>query len=391
MASAPPRRCRCPQPWYVIPKDGQPLATASADDRLGSREPLEARFEDAVRANGGFTDHDHLIAGGRVRFRSASPEMTRRLSRAFAHLASNSGDPDLTVHLWDSMAARGTEPPLPQAPRDEPPGAFWYYSDEHLRVGYQHGTSGDARVIGVYSQPPTPALTVLDTATNDAWYWVSDAARIPYWEQATPMVYLFDWWLRDRGVSLLHAGAVGTEAGGVLIVGKSGSGKSTTTLSALQTSLTYAGDDYVAVSTDAPYVHSLYGSGKLMPDHVNRLPFLLPALANPEELGEEKAVVYVHERWPSNTTSGFPLRAIIVPRVVPGRISARLERASALVGLAALAPSTVFQMHTRGQDSLGRMRRLAQQVPSYVLEVGSDMDSIPQAMIALIDQLGERE
>ena len=373
----------------MTPGESEALVpAASTSSPLGSREPLDASFEDAVRANGGFTDHDYVIGGGRVRFRSASPEMTRRLSRAFSHLASSPSDPELTIHLWDSSTAEGTEPPLPQASHDEPPGAFWYYSDDHLRVGYQHGTSGDARVIGVYPHPPTPALTALDTAANDAWYWVADATRIPYWEQATPMVYLFDWWLRDRGVHLLHAGAVGTEDGGVLIVGKSGSGKSTTTLSALQTSLTYAGDDYVAVSTDGPYVHSLYGSGKLMPDHVNRLPFLLPALANPDELGKEKAVVYVQEQWPRNITAGFPLRAIIVPRVVPGRVKAQLERASALAGLAALAPSTVFQMHTRGQDSLVRMRRIAQQVPSYVLEVGSDMDSIPQAILDLIEQLG---
>ena len=195
----------------MISRDREPPARAAGtDDSLGRREPLDARFEDAVRANGGFTDHDYVIAGGRVRFRSASPEMTGRLTRAFSHLASSSGEPELTVHLWDSTAADGTEPPLPHAAHDEPPGAFWYYSDDHLRVGYQHGTSGDARVIGVYPHPPTPALTALDTRTNDAWYWVADAARIPYWEQATPMVYLFDWWLRDRGVQLLHAGSVGS-------------------------------------------------------------------------------------------------------------------------------------------------------------------------------------
>jgi hypothetical protein len=364
-----------------------------ADEPLGRRELFESRFADAARANGGVSEHDYSIAGGRVRIRSAAPEMSSRLLKAFAHLASpTGGDPDLTIHLWDSKSAGGAEPPLPHASQDEPPGAFWYYSDERLRVGYQHGTSGDARVIDVYPHTPTPALSALDTETHDAWYWVADATRIPYWEQATPMVYLFDWWLRDRGMHLLHAGAVGTDEGGVLLVGKSGSGKSTTTLSALQTTLTYAGDDYVGVSLEPePRVHSLYGSGKLMPDHVERLPFLLPALENADVLDEEKAVVYVNQHWPQNSTAGFPLRAIVVPRVTPGLVTAVATRTSALAGLAALAPSTVFQMHTRGQDALARMRRLAEEVPSFVLEVGSDMDSIPQAIADLIEQLGRGE
>ena len=369
-----------------------PAPARSADGRFADVNQLADSFDEAVEAAGGAHETRFRIAGALVAFRSASGEMTRRLTHAFSHLP-RSGDEagtDLTVHLWDSATAGTTAPPLPNTRDEEAPGAFFYYSDETVRAGFQLGTSGDARVLAVYPEAPTPALSVLERTGKSAWYWVADAQRIPYWEQATPMVYLFDWWLRDRGMHMLHAGAVGDERGGIVLVGKSGSGKSTATLSSLQSDLQYGGDDYVGVSiAPKPWVHGLYSSGKLMPNHVERLPFLLPALANSHQLDVEKAVIYVHEHWPANMSTGFPLRAIVAPRVTAGLVEARMIPTPRAVGLAALAPSTVFQMHTRGQDSLLRARRLVESVPSYRLELGSDMASIPRAISDLLSRLSK--
>lgn len=377
----------------MIP-DANPASLALADSAWAEGAPAQldrvvGSFTAAARASGGLVDREYVIAGYRMRFRAAGPDLMRRLSRTLAHLeTSSSDDPELTIHLWDSAAFATPAPPIPDVQGEQAPGAFFYYSDSRLRLGFQLGTSGDARELAVYPHAPTPALSVLDTQRNEAWFWVADAQRIPYWEEATPVRFLLDWWLRDRDVHQLHAGAVGTPEGGVLLVGRSGSGKSTSTLSALQSELTYAGDDYVAVALEPePWVHSLYCSGKLMADHVTRLPFLLPALANGDQLEREKAVVYVHEHWPHHMATGFPLRAILVSRVVPGLVGARVVEASRLTGLAALAPSTVFQMHTRGQDSLARMRQLSEVVPTYLLELGSDVPSIPRAISLLLARL----
>jgi hypothetical protein len=366
-------------------------AVTSAEVGFGRLEPLADSFNAAVEAASAIEERDFRLAGAAVRFRSPHPEMLRRLCRAFEHLelADPAAAPDLSVNLWDS-ASGAPPPPLPHTGDEEAPGAFFYFSNELLRAGFQLGTSGDARVLEVYSEAPTPALTVLEQAATRAWYWVADADRIPYWEQATPLVYLLDWWLRDRGLHMLHAGAVGTSAGGVVLVGKSGSGKSTTALSSLDSDLVYAGDDYVGVSLGSqPEVHSLYSSGKLMQNHVERLPFLLDALANRERLAVEKAVVYANEQWPERISPRFPLRAVVIPRVTAGLVEAKTFEASPAEAFRALAPSTVFQTHTRGQDSLVRARRLLETVPSYVLELGSDIASIPRAIGDLVETLGE--
>jgi hypothetical protein len=350
---------------------------------------VEQSFAAAVRAAPEVVEATYRIGGHAVRLRSPNENMLRKLAASFTHLSEPADtSPALTVELWDS-AGGAPPPPTPQVGAESAPGAFFYFSDERVRMGYQLGTSGDARVLAVYPHAPTPVLSVLAVGAGRAWYWVEDAERIPYWEQATPLVYLMHWWLREHDTHLLHAGAVGTESGGVLLVGKSGSGKSTATLSTLQSDeLRYAGDDYVAVAMgETPQVYGLYSAGKLMPNHVERLPFLLSALANTDQLEVEKAVVYVHEQWPGHITSGFPLRAILAPKVVPGLREARIVETSRLAALAALAPSTVFQMHTRAQDSLEHMRRLTELVPSFVLELGSDMASIPTTILALLRRL----
>lgn len=367
-------------------------ALDNAADTLGTLELVEESFAAALRPPRAVAEASYRLGGHVVRFRSPNECMLAKLTASFTHLRVDRAErADLTVGLWDSSGG-APPPPTPDVGDETAPGAFFYFSDDRVRLGYQLGTSGDARVLAVYPYSPTPALSVLANGRGEAWYWVADAERIPYWEQATPLVYLLHWWLRERGVHLLHAGAVGTETGGVLLVGKSGSGKSTATLSALQSDeLRYAGDDYVAVSLgETPFVHGLFSAGKLMPDHVERLPFLLPALANTHQLDVEKAVVFVHEQWPGHITSGFPLRAILAPRVVPGLRESHVVETSGLATLAALAPSTVFQMHTRAQDSLVHMRRLAERVPGYVLELGSDMESIPRAIGELLQRLNRK-
>ena len=138
-------------------------AIVSAELGFGRLEPLLQSFDSAVEAASAIVERDFRLAGAAVRFRSPSSEMLRRLCRAFAHLelADPVPAPDLVVNLWDS--ASGGRRLRCRTPRDEKaPGAFFYFSNELLRAGFQLGTSGDARVLEVYRDAPTPALSVLE-------------------------------------------------------------------------------------------------------------------------------------------------------------------------------------------------------------------------------------
>ena len=307
------------------------------------------------------------MAGTSVSLRFASAALRERLLPAFAHLAGASDGaaaPGLIVNLWDSASTGAPPPPRPEVPANHAPGALYHVHEPPVRAAYQPGLE---------------TLSILDSDARVAWHWVADAFDQPYWDQACPIRQILFWWLRSRGYLQVHGGAVGTPQAGVLVVGKAGSGKSTVALSSLGSDLLYAGDDYVAVTAEpAPRVQSLYSSGKLEPDHAYELlPHLLPLLANADRLESEKAVLYVDRHFPQQTTGGFPLSAVLVPRVRADRRESAIVETSRAAAFAALAPSTIFQLHTADREVFAAMSKLVERVPCYGLELGSDVSAIP--------------
>jgi hypothetical protein len=327
---------------------------------------IAASFTAAAK-EAGTVERRFEIARDLVALRFAGDALTDLLTPAFAHLeARGGGDPRLVIQLWDSESTGVRPPPLPTTPSDGAFGAFYYYAEPPYRVLYQPGPR---------------ALSMLDTERRQAWYWVEGPGNLSHWECAAPARHILQWFLGSTGRQQVHGGAVGTSDGGVLLVGKGGSGKSTATLSTLTSDLLYAGDDYVAIELgDEPVVHSLYSSGKVEPHHLVRLPFLKQAIWNADRLDSEKAVVYVQQGWPAQTIRAFPLRAVFVPKVAADRPESRIGEASRASALAALAPSTIFQLHPSGQEALAAMARVVERVPTYTLELGSDIEGISRVI-----------
>jgi hypothetical protein len=336
---------------------------------------LEAIKETFARAaeQAGVVERRFELAGEVVAFRFAGEAMVGLLTPAFEHVAAGGdAEPRLVINLWDAESTGTPTPPLPEVAPDSAFGAFYYYAEPPYRFLYQPGPG---------------ALSMLDTVAGEAWYWIGSPAGLSHWEQAAPARHILQWFVGSTGRQQVHGGAVGTAEGGVLLVGKGGSGKSTATLSTLDSELLYAGDDYVAVELgEVPYVHSLFSSGKVEPHHLGRLPHLEPAVSNADRLETEKAVVYVHEHWPERTVRGFPLRAVLIPKVAAGRPESRLVPVGRAAALAALAPSTIFQLHPSGQEALAAMAKVVAQVPTYTLELGSEIPGIPRVIAELLAQ-----
>jgi hypothetical protein len=327
-------------------------------------ERLQDDFERAAEAAGGAVDLHLALAGKPVRIRFAGARAAEALSPAFAHLVAREDEsPALTLHVWDSGTRRAEAP--------EGTGASYHSEQDGVRTLHQ---------------PASGVFSVLDAAAETGWFWMPDAHGLPYWDYTAPFRHLLSWWLDAQGLRQVHGGAVGTEDGGVLLVGPGGSGKSTTSLSVLlDERLRYAGDDYVAVgSAPAPAVHSIYCSGKVHQGDLHRLPHLEPALADGVR-PDEKAVFYVERAFPGRSIAGFPLRAIVVPRVTDRR-AARALPGTRAEALAALAPSTIFQLHPPARDALAWMAGLVRRVPTFVLELGSDVETIPAALLRILER-----
>ncbi len=327
-------------------------------------ESLKQTFNLATESSDGTIDRSYHIGPSTVHFQFAGPELMPRILPAVAHLeCAGIPEPALRVRLFDTHSTHTQMPPPPWT-RDcyGPRGEIRGYNTRNFHVIYGPGTD---------------ILYALDRENSSAYYWVPNASAIPYWETSFPLRTMFHWWFRDQPCQPVHAGAVGMLEGGVLIGGRSGSGKSTATLACLESDLLFAGDDYVLAEADPrPYVYSLYCTAKLERHHLRRLPHLEPLVTNATRPEEEKALIYLSKRYPEKLTHGFPIRAIFLPRVT-GLRDTRLVECGRAASLKALAPTTVIHLQGAADQTMSKLASLARCVPSFYLEMGTDLAQIP--------------
>jgi hypothetical protein len=350
-----------------------------------SGEELAAKLRDSAAEAGaaGVSERTYNLAAKPVRLRFAGPALERLMAPALAHLEQPSGRATLTIDVWES-AGGGRRPDVAlmtaagAAGEDhlDAPGASYHYRDAFIEALYQ---------------PAPDILAALDAEGTHGWFWTGDSSRLPYWDRAAPFRHVVSWWLSRRNVLQLHGGAVGMPEGGVLLVGRGGSGKSTAALSSLvEPRLLYAGDDYVAVATEPkPWVHSLYRSAKVDADNLARVPHVEPLVTNPTRLRTEKAVVEIGGEYRDRLTQGFPLAAIVLAKITPE--GPRIVPTSGAAALTALAPSTILQRRPPRPADLAAVRRMTENVPAFVLESGPDPAAIPSVLVALLeDVIGEQ-
>jgi hypothetical protein len=332
----------------------------------------EAAFERAAAASGGVEERHFAIGPAIVTLRFAGRALQPLILPALAHLATpwRAAARSLTVSLFDSEST-GTPMPPPAWTPDSygARGEIIGFNTDRFRTIYAHGVD---------------LLQMMDLERERAVFWAPSYRIIPYFEIGGPLRAILHWWMWREPYQPLHAGAVGLETGGVLLAGKRGSGKSTSTLACLAGGLLYAGDDYVLAGGQDPFVYSLYNTAKLVPDNLHRFPQFEPAIRNRERLGEEKAMIFVHEAFPARISAGFPIRAVLLPKVT-GERDTRLKRTSPMSALLALAPTTILHMAGASQEAFEKMSRLVKQTPCYVLEAGTDLPQIPAVVRELLE------
>lgn len=336
------------------------------------------RFEQASSAGGSVSRCYHL-GGATVRLVFAGTGIIPSITPALAHRAIPPTDANLTVYVWDSVTTGVPIPPAPWTTRRAPEADLYRrwgdipgYSKAGMKIAYS-GWSG--------------VLSILDLEQNQAMLWLHDAYAVPIYVRSSPLLTILHWWFRERGIQLTHAAVVGTSRSGVLLAGPGGAGKSTTALTCLSAGLSYVGDDYVLLAGDPSLTaHALYSSAKLRNEQVAHFPNLWSALANAATLDQEKALFWLAEHVPAQLVESLPVRAILIPRI-SGITTTTLQRASAGDSLAAVAPSTLFQLPGSGASDFQRLSRFVQQVPSYILHLSSDLTQIP----AIINRVLEGE
>lgn len=321
----------------------------------------------------------YCIGGVIVQLQMIGEALTKRLTPAFTHLATMTPMPPvppvLIVYLCEGTASGIAMPTIPlQIAQTAKLEEIWGYfvHNENFQLFYQ---------------PETQALTLLDYTQNCAYYWIEDAQQLTLSDGGAPLITLLHWWFGHQGSQVVHGAAVGTCDGGVLLVGKSGSGKSTTALACLDAGLAYVGDDYCLVTTQPrPMVYSLYSSGKLhFADLVHFLRFQR-ALTSEAYIQADKALFFFAEQFCDQIVPALPLKAILLPAIITNTHTTWhvLSPAAALL---AVAPSTVLQLVGNKSQSLQQLGRLVRQLPCYRLALGRELHAIPSAIAELLSTL----
>jgi len=355
-------------------------------------EQLFARYEQAVTALGGAGTLDLGMAGLRLRLRFAGAGLREGLLAPFEHLAcGDGGAPELTISLFDT-ASSGIEPPAP----------LWQ------PIGAAPGTNPIARLRSeracVLAAAGSRGLTAALPAEGIAVFHLPDATAVAASERAAPIREALQLLMAARGPLMTHAGAVGRDGNGVLLVGRGGSGKSTLALSCALAGMDIVADDYVLLEPDSLIAHAMQSTAKLTEDSAARLgipPEVIdPAGFEPTLEGPAKALVDIRDLAPGRMKRGLAITAVVAP-VIPAltsRVAAHtaqeigresLRRISSGEGLRTVAPSTIVQAGSGGgSGSLATLADLVRRVPSYALELSPDPAANAAAVDRLVAELG---
>ena len=313
------------------------------------------------------------IAGHPISVNILGQETARTIDLAFNHLkTSNYVTPELSINLWEKQTS------------DMAFSIQQYreYSDPDIVLM----ASQNGRFIG---EVRDQSINVLDRLGHEIYAYTTSANQRYLDELAKPLNKLLSTWLYDRGQQFIHAGLVSIKGQGVLFVGSGGAGKSTSSIACLNAGIRYLGDDVICLETnkDNTYTgHSMFATCLLNVDHLKRFPNLLPYAESASRTHENKSVLYLANAFPQSLLPSTKISVLVLPRVVDANKTS-FRPASKVETLLALGPSSVMFLSHPNARAFARLAELVEHVPSYWLELGRDVNQIPQVVRQLVTQV----
>jgi hypothetical protein len=267
------------------------------------------------------------------------------------------------------------------------PPAPWRKSDYDAR-GLIDGYN-DARWHTILD-PTRGVLRMLDRATGHGICYFPSADEALAQGFTTPLLSAVAGFLREKPLQIVHAGAVGTAAAGVLIGGPGGAGKSTTVAACLTAArgLQMAGDDLVLVElAPRPRVFSLLSTLKLEPAALCSVwPELVEGPATSLRPSETESLPRARRVLFADVAPLLPLSAIVIPAIC-GRPRSEVVSISPAEALRSLAPSTMQLLPEAGGAAFTKLAALVRALPCYRLVAGTDLTQLGDCLAALIGRL----
>lgn len=307
-----------------------------------------SRFLDHVwSALEGRTVESARFACGRLTIEAEASNSTwlMLLTRAIA-LKSNAS-PDLRLRVIGREELPLLPPfPLPLAKQSSRGQIPEWCNEMFLAVGTPYG------------------LFLADRSSNRALIFYDRPLAIPTWDLCAPFRIPLGFLLPRFGYHLVHGAAVHTEYGGCLLVGKGGSGKSSSALVALSpdSRLGFMGEDYLLVEEATLTVHPFYRSLKVDARGQDRMPWLADFELVGEQDGKSCRLVPYEKLSPA---SG--LKLLLWPDRESAVAFSPIGRATAL---RKFAPSSLFQNPNAGPEDFRALVNLCRGLESFAMGLG---------------------
>ncbi|MCE5195433.1 MAG: hypothetical protein LLF28_08320 [Nitrospiraceae bacterium] len=360
-------------------------------DTNNKNELLDIYFNSAVKLfNSIQKDNDKnsrehfTLCGSSIELVFANEQLMPYIMPALKHLSSlSTKNTSLKIFIWDDFTTNTV--------MSQPP---WFGYAVHKKTGDIEGVytnRGDIKgfngseIKTAYNWSAN-AISMYNPKNRVALYWTRDIRMLPAYETSAPLRTILNWWAEEHNCHFAHGAAVGTSHGGVLLAGKGGSGKSTAALASLNSGLLYVSDDYCLVTADPfPAAHSVFSSAKVDPNNIFRVAHIANMRSNIKNIEDEKAVFFLYPQFAEQITTGFPLRAILLPSIT-GKHDSELLPASKKDCLKALTLSTMCQFPGAGKKVVNIMLRLVETLPCYWLHFGTDLTQVPNLIYNLLEK-----
>jgi hypothetical protein len=332
---------------------------------------LEAADEGFAEAMEAYPDRVHesfyLFAGRTVRMRMVGHRLAADLPGPFSHLRIDRPDSAavrLFLDVWDEqetgiVRGPGLVPVTERVTSFSRSGRFVRHATPHISVSLDRRT---CRMVG-----------------SLAWADSADA-----YQRGKPFARLLLEWYNDRNVQVVHAGLVAEGEQGLLLGGKSGSGKSTAALACVRSGLNFLGEDYVGLQRagGGTFVgHSLYNSVFLGPEALAWFPELTRhVLADGQA---DKSAVILATTFPGRLRRSVSVRALAICSPAEGAES-RMEPVSRGEALLALASSSLLEIPSRGKSGFATLTELVERMPCWSLELGTDLGTLPRCVSQIL-------
>jgi hypothetical protein len=239
--------------------------------------------------------------------------------------------------------------------------------------------TGDVKLaLDIHSQ----SLCAYDPRSREAVVWFHDIRKIFYWFAATPFRLQLSWFADAFDGEMIHAAAIEVGPSAALLVGPTGAGKSTLTLSAMCEGSRILGDDFSLL--DGISCHPIYRRTKFHDATMSFFDHSIDAIGTVMNAGVlgEKRIVDTNDKFLCPT--GLPIAAVFVPRI-GDRAQVRSIPESRAVH-STLGP-TMMGLLGGSHRTLQRIVSLVRAVPTYEIEVGPNMADNARLLIDTVQEL----